>query len=244
LQEERLLQCHSEAAKSYYNAIRLKESNLDEYKNHLMQALQNDHYKVLASYGEEGRIRLMNVIFTEVASLYELTKLMSDDLPIQYWKALMEDITKSEKFNHIDLNEEMNLAESDEVQFDNENHLRAYLLCLSVLYKINRQAGPEYTSNLSYLGSFIFASYSKEEKIKACSVYQDFLLSGTRLNEIEQYLQEKKLYDTHWGALSMHYHMSNTLSRLVKLGVDKNQVLEEVQYTLMSPLTNLSTIQQ
>jgi|GEM_PF-6011388 hypothetical protein len=247
LEEEQLVANHSVEAAQYYVAIKTNQ-NVREAREAFLKAIRSNKYKVTSSYEEEGMNRLAGGVLREVRSPYTLSDIMCDSVPMQQWSAFLGSIKNEDLFKivlGIDLAglkrnnpsaekyKEAQLQKTDDVllalskgnfTFKDENHLRAYMLCLNQVYRISRQEGPEFkTSTGYYFGYYLSWAHSREQKMKSSDVFRDFLLSDPPhpIHDLEGYLRKRKLYDQHWGPLTTFTTFGyNTLPNLIQLAVN------------------------
>jgi hypothetical protein len=118
-----------------------------------------------------------------------------------------------------------------------EDELRALMVCLLQVYRVSRQVGPDYKSQLGYMGS-LFSSwvYSKDSRIQSCDVLLNFLVSNPPypLSEFINYLKENH-FNEHIAPLTVgaYFDYNNTtLFKLTKLMLDN-----AMQYSNQSKLT-------
>lgn len=71
---------------------------------------------------------------------------------------------------------------------------RVYLFCLLEAYHRIRGVGPEFVSKKSEWGALFFSGLSKTEKLGACELYKEFILSDYKLNEFDKFLKKKNRF--------------------------------------------------
>jgi hypothetical protein len=93
----------------------------------------------------------------------------------------------------------------DNYRYDNVTEVRALMFMIFEVYRRIRLQRDDYTGTGGYLVSkFSFMAapkISREDKVSACKVLKEFVLNADRLDNIDGYLQEKRLY-AHKGAIN------------------------------------------
>lgn len=230
MHEEHLINTHSSLAAQYANAIILQR-DLGISREVFLAALNSDDYEVIASYGEAGKMRLLDVLTKHIRSPIGLSEFLYSQLPKQEWMPFLELFDHKTLFKiilGIDLqllqkatenNDEaykklwqlqtdeqlMSLSRAN-FQFKHEDELRALMICLMMVYRISRKEGPEFKSTLGgYVGSlFSSVAQSREQKIESCDVYCRFLLADPvfPLDDLTGYLKSHQLYQKHATSLT------------------------------------------
>lgn len=83
----------------------------------------------------------------------------------------------------------------EKYKYTDIKEVRSLMFMLFEVYRRIRLQRDEYTSRTAYFGSLFFAATnSRDDKIQACNVLKEFVLNAARLDDVDSYLQDKRLY--------------------------------------------------
>lgn len=228
LDEECLIRNHSKPAREYHDALMTNE-NVRECKRRFHEAIRCESYLVTASYGVEGIDRLMTRLLQRFRSSFELSELLFESVPKHQWNYFLRAMNKEDLFritmgiNLADLKtihvhpedfRRARLQAADNVlskltrmrpQFNSDDKLRAYVLCLLEAYEQSREEISEIKTDAKlYLKSIFSYSYSKNEQLQYCQVFRNFLLSDPPwpLDDLAGYLSTHHLAQSFQGLLT------------------------------------------
>lgn len=243
LTDERLITSHSIKASEYANAI-VHRSDLEVHRQSFIKALDSDQYEMTASYGEEGRRCLLDNLLINIKSLIGIADFLFQHVSKNDWHLFLSMISHEKLFKMmlgIDLATLKKSAASEDAfkanwqsetdkqllllckasfEFPAEDKLRALILCLIQVYRVSREEGPNYKSNVGYyLGTFLSVSHDKELKLESCDVYREFLLSNPPhpLEDLLGYLQKNELAQKYQSSLMGTSMITQVLPSIVAL---------------------------
>lgn len=207
---------HSQEAYEYYDALQFYlnsgvENDLIQSKKIIHEVLESDDCTVTATYGKEGRRRLTKSILSTVKNQKDLMALMVE-IPRQDWPDFLKDMDTND-LSRLILEDDsfLNAIQKPKAYSLDEVNNKAFLFCATELYKRERLCAGEYDNpwgyftamSKKYIGDYskYLQSYTKEEKIAAVDVLQDFLRSNRNLCELDAYLESNAEINAHRGPL-------------------------------------------
>lgn len=202
-EKERVIN-HSSEANEYYDALQfyLKtgiENDLLIAKKQLHDMLESDDCEVTASYGVEGRRRLTKSILATVNDQKAFIDLMQS-IPSSDWADFLKDMDTQDLEKYILQNDSfINALQKPSAYSKDETHNKAFLFCITELYKRARLCGNDYLNrwgyfadlSQKYLGDYAkyLQGYNRDEKLLAVDCLQAFFLSDSKLSEFHNYLK-------------------------------------------------------
>lgn len=237
---ELLITSHSPLAREYANEIVLQQ-NLEAKRTAFLTSLNSDDYMLSASYGENGKRRLLEVLIQDLRAPIAVSTFLYTHVPKSEWLAFLELLGTDTLFDRIliinlpqlrkdcEHNEdyfkkqwqaqtEAQLLDLSNAQFSfkHDDELRAFLICLLAVYKVCRKELPDHKTNYGKFAGMLFSNLvpTREQKLAACDYYCDYLLSDAMLPPSWEQLQKARDYANHQASLTGN----SVLPKLVALG--------------------------
>lgn len=219
---------HSAEASEYYDALQFYiqtgiKNDLDIAQTVLHEALQKDTYGVTATYGNAGRCRLSKAILFFIHNKEELLDVMLQ-LSKDEWKDFIKDMSyENLSFLILDNRSFIDALQDPATYKLNENYNKAYLFCMTEIFKQKIMQGDLPVNNWlyyfksatkNYMGNYNKCSQQNANvgRIAAAQAFQMFLVSDLRLDQLNKSPQlaiyKEQLFDSASYLSSIIYQAS------------------------------------
>lgn len=240
INDEQLITSHSQLASNYANEIVLQR-NLEETRAAFLKALDSDDYVVSASYGEDGKIRLLEVLLHNLHGPIAISTFLFMHVPKTEWIPFLELLDNDSLFSRIllidlpgmrkasDNNDDAFKAEwqakteeqllrlsNAKFSFKQDDELRALLICILMVYKTCRKESPEHKTSYGGFAGRLFGGLvpSREQKLEACDFYCNYILAEPKQSLDWEHLQKSPGFAKHQASLTG----SSVLPKIAALG--------------------------
>lgn len=216
----------------------------------LKSDMTSENYQITATYGDDGRSLLLAL---GINSLATLANFLISHVDKTEWKLFLN-ACEGKKFEALVWEDKKKREEADFISLiqsasyspDEEGINRAILYCLTERYRRQREKQDAHNTTLdgwiNYVSAGYVGGYNKESKLSAASVFQDFLLSETPLDKLDDYL-ERSEQQRHRGALKNSNTIGNAFSMFTAYATSCLGTLVEQAARLAPPAPAVSPTQ-
>ena len=207
----RLLHHSQNSHNCYYSLATSGKDSRRELQEHLDEKSGPYTFRVLSTYGQSGKDKLLNQLLKTIDNFDSLVGMLKSHVDKKNWRPFLLEIDKKrlaqiilntkslpDKFDEFNAKVHeligKNVVQKDNYYRESESSTawdddvnRVVLFCYTHLYKRVREDEPEYTT----LGGY-FGGHSRSDKVLGATVLENFFASDEGLMHIDNFINNSK----------------------------------------------------